>query len=366
MRGIVTAPSWLGRMRLAATFGLAGSDVPTIALAGFLVRGGLVLLLLPGIVLPSVIGIAGVTGVHAFTLSGDPTPWLLEVLAAVGVGLLVWLLLSALIGSLADVWLVRSALETGDNDLDPYLPVASPGLILRMASIRLVCLVPLAIALVWAGGRVYTATYDELITPSNLAVSLPLRVIGDATDAVAVVVATWLACETIGAIAARRLILTGDAVWRAIGGALAEVLRRPIWTLLTVATSLAASAVAAVATFLGTATAYDWVTIATRTEKPIAETLGVGPFTTTRDFRPVVFLLAVVAMAVVWLVALALSGVTSAWRSAAITHEVAAALGRVRTPEAAAHLEVARLEDGADSTTRAVAEREKRTKPPDA
>jgi hypothetical protein len=329
MRGTVTAPNWLGRTRLAATFGLAGSDVPTVALAGFLVRGGLVLLLLPSVVLPSVLGIAGATGAHAFTLSGDPTPWFVEVLAAVGVGLLVWLLLSAVIGSLVDVWLVRSALEVGDEDPRRAFPAASAGLILRLAAVRLLCLVPLAIALVWAGGRVYTATYNELITPSNLAVSLPLRVIGDATDAVAVVVATWLVCETIGAIAARRLILTGDAVWRAIAGALVQILRRPIWTLLAVVSSFAASTVVALATFLGTATAYDWVNDATRTEKPIAETLGIGAFTITRDFRPVVFLLAVVALAIAWLVALALSGVTSAWRSAAITHEVSAALGRV-------------------------------------
>lgn len=329
MRGTVIAPNWLGRVRLAATFGLVGSDVPTVALAGFLVRGGLFLLLLPGVVLPSVLGIAGATGVHAFTLSGDPTPWFVEVLAAVSVGLLVWLLLSAVIGSLIDVWLVRAALEVGNEDLGRAFPVARAGLILRLAAVRLLCLVPLAIALVWAGGRVYTATYDELITPSNLAVSLPLRVVGDATDAVAVVVATWLVCETIGAIAARRLILTGDSVWRAIAGALAQILRRPIWTLLAVATSLAASIVVALAMFLGTATAYNWVDVATRTEKPIAETLGIGAFTTTRDFRPVVFLLAVVAVAIAWLLALALSGVTSAWRSAAITHEVSAALRRV-------------------------------------
>ena len=61
-------------MRLAASFGVACSDIPTIALAGFLVRGGLVLLLLPSVVLPSVIGIASATGVRAFTLSGALTP----------------------------------------------------------------------------------------------------------------------------------------------------------------------------------------------------------------------------------------------------------------------------------------------------
>ncbi|HEY5487206.1 MAG TPA: hypothetical protein VIK06_06115 [Candidatus Limnocylindrales bacterium] len=318
MRGSVTAPSWLGRIRLAAAFGLEGSDVPTIALAGLLVRGGIVLLLLPVVVLPSVIAIAGATGARAFTLSGDATPWFVEVLAVVGVGLLVWLVTSVVIGSLVDVCLVRAALEVGDDGIDRALPVVGSGLIVRLASIRLACLVPLAVALIWAGGRVYTATYNELITPSDLAVALPLRVIGDATDAVAVVVVTWLASETIAAIAIRRLILTGGAVWRAIAGALAQVVKRPVWTLLTAATSLAPSGAALFVALFGTATAYGWVTVAARSEQPIVL------------LRFAVFVLAVLALAAAWILALALSGVTSAWRSAAFTHEVAAVLGRDR------------------------------------
>jgi hypothetical protein len=323
-----TPPGWLRRLRLAASFGLAGSDVPTVALAGFLVRGGLVLLLLPSVVLPSVLGIAGATGSRAFTLSGDPTPWFVEVLAVSVVAVLVWLLASVLVGSVVDVWLVRAALEVGYDDLGPALPTGGPGLLARLASIRLACLAPLALALIWAGGRVYTATYHELITPSDLAVALPIRVIGDATDAVAVVIVAWLACETIAAIAVRRLILRGGAVWRAIVGAMAQVVRRPIWTLLAVATSLGASAVVAAGTFLGIAAAFDWVTVAARAQSPIAVRVGLGSLAATNDFRPVVFLLAVIALALAWLVALALSGVASAWRSAAITHEVAAAMAR--------------------------------------
>jgi hypothetical protein len=324
VRGTVIAPNWLVRIRLAAAFGLVGSDVPTVALAGFLVRGGIVLLLLPGVVLPSVIGIAGATGARAFTLSGDATPWFVEVLALVGAGLLVGLVLSVVIGSLVDVWLVRAALEAGDDDPDRSRPVVGPGLIVRLVSIRLACLVPLAVASIWAGGRVYTATYNELITPSDLAVALPLRVIGDATDAVAVVVVTWLACETIAAIAIRRLILTGDAVWRAIAGGLAQIAKRPIWTLLTAATSLAPSGAATFVALFGTATTYGWVTVAARSDEPIVL------------LRFAVFVLAVLALAAAWILALALSGITSAWRSAAFTHEVAAALGRDRIAAEAA------------------------------
>jgi len=323
----VTAPRWVDRTRLAAALCLAGSDVPTVALAGFLVRGGLALLLLPSVVLPSVIAIAGATGVRAFTLSGDPTPWFVEVLAAAGVGALLWLVLSLVIGSLTDLWLVREAVEFGHDGADRPWPAAGSGLIAGMASVRLACLVPLAVALIWAGGQVYTATYNELITPSDLAVALPLRVLGDATDAVAAVAATWLACETVAAIAVRRMILTGTSPWRAIGGALLQIVRRPLWTLLAVAISLAASGLALAIAFLGTATAYGWVAATARSDERIAVRLGFGAAATTRDFRPVVFLLAVVALAAAWLVALSLAGLASAWRSGAITHEVVAALG---------------------------------------
>jgi hypothetical protein len=316
-------------MRLAAAFGVAGSDIPTVALAGFLVRGGLALLLLPSVVLPSVVGIESATSVHAFTLSGDPTPWFLAVLVAAGIGLIVWLLLAAFIGSFVDVWLVRAALEVGDNEPGHSLPAAGPGLLVGLVAVRIACLAPLAIALAWAGGRIYTATYAELVTPSNLAVSLPARVVGDAADAVVVVIATWLACETIGALAVRRILLTGVAAWRAIVGALAQSIRRPIWTLLTVVASYGVSAVTSAAAFLATAAAFDWVLMAARTERPIPFSIAIGPVNTTRDVRPVVFLLAVIALMIVWLVALTLSGVASAWRSAAFTHEAAAALGRV-------------------------------------
>ena len=324
----MTAPRWAGRTRLAVAFCLAGSDVPTVALAGFLVRGGLALLLLPSVVLPSVIAIAGATGVRAFTLSGDPTPWFVEVLAAAGSGALLWLVLSLVVGSLTDRWLVREALELGHDGADGPWPAARPGLIAGMALVRFACLVPLALALIWAGGRVYTATYNELTTPSDLAAALPLRVLGDARDAVAAVAATWLACETVAAIAVRRVILTGASPWQAIGGAVVEIVRRPLWTVFAVATSLAASGVALAIAFLGTAAAYSWVAATARSDGPIAVRLGIGAAATTRDFRPVVFLMAVVALAAAWLVALSLAGLASAWRSGAITHEVMAALGR--------------------------------------
>jgi len=69
------------RMRCALGFGIADRDTIIVALAGFLLRGGIVLLLVPISVLPSVIGIAGATGVDAFGIDGRPTFWLFEMVA---------------------------------------------------------------------------------------------------------------------------------------------------------------------------------------------------------------------------------------------------------------------------------------------
>ena len=65
--------SWLGRMRRASAFGLSGRDTVVVALAGFMLRGGIVLLAVPSAVFPSVIGLAGAIGVNAFGIDGRPT-----------------------------------------------------------------------------------------------------------------------------------------------------------------------------------------------------------------------------------------------------------------------------------------------------
>ena len=297
-----------------------------MALAGFLLRGGIVLLALPSVVLPSVIGIAGVTGVDAISIAGQPTPWLIELIALAIVGAVVWLAAASLVGSLTDIWLIQMTLDSGGDGRQGGIPLPKMPLLLRLAAIRMICLVPLAIALSWAATRIFNATYDELTTPSNLASPLPLRVVLAAGDAVAVVTVVWLASETIAAIAVRRELLAGGGVWRSVLGAAGQMVRRPISTLLTAAISHATSAVAIGLALVGISTAFNWCRIAARNPVPIAIKLGIGDFSTTRDFRPVAFALATVAIAVAWFAALAIAAVTSAWRSAAFTNEVADAL----------------------------------------
>ena len=318
--------SWPGRMRHVATFGLGG-DAAVVALAGFLVRGGIALLALPGVVLPSIIGVAGAVGISSFAIDGSPTARLFMIVTVAIGAALVWLAVAGFVGSLVDVWLIEAAV---DRELPAGRRRTMPeaGLVMDLVAIRGITLLPLTAALAWAGTRVYSAAYAELITPSNLVVPIFVRVIESAADAVVVIVAAWLVTETIAALAVRRMVLAGDGAWTAIVGALLHVARRPVSTVLTLVTWTSVSVLATAAAMAATATAFGWCLFAARIADPIAMTLGVGPLATTRDFRPVVFGLAALVVTAAWLAGAAISGIASAWRSAAWTSEVADSLSR--------------------------------------
>lgn len=322
--GNSASPGWMGRTRRAFAVGTADVDTPVVALAGFLLRGGIVLLLLPSVVLPSVLGVAAATSVDAFGIDGRPTPWLFQIAAIVSVATALWLVLALVIGSLIDVWLIDAALDPDEVAAGQPRPLPDLQILLDLAGIRAVCLVPLVGAILWAGSRVYETVYRELTTPTNLAAPLPLRVVEDAADAILIVALVWLASEVIAAIAVRRLVLLEAGIWRSIRGAFVHVMRRPVASTSTVIVTFGASIVATGLAMAATAVTFDWSRVAARSPQPIPLTVGLGWFSATRDFRPVVFILATMALAAAWVAALAVSGIASAWRSAALTAETAA------------------------------------------
>ena len=319
-------PGWLLRIGRAAGFALDDGAAAT-ALLGFLVRGGILLLLLPSVVLPSVINIAGFTGVDAISIAGQPTTWLVTVVVLAIVVALALVVVAALAGSIVDVWLVRMAMElpapTGSApERARRLEVPPASLVAGLAAIRIVCLAPLALAIGWAATEIYTATYDELTTPTNLVTPLPIRVIVAATGAVAVVLVVWLACETVAAIAVRRQILDRRGVPAAFVGAFRQIVRRPVTTLLTAVVSTGLSGLVLGLALLVTATAFDWCRVVARTPYPVNLLGG------TEELQAPIFALAGLALALAWVVALSVAAATSAWRSAAFTAEaIEATLG---------------------------------------
>jgi hypothetical protein len=64
-------------------------------------------------------------------------------------------------------------------------------------------------------------------------VTMPIvwRIVAAVPDAIVVVVLVWLAGEVVGGMAARRIVLDGASIAGGLVGALTEVIRRPLQTL---------------------------------------------------------------------------------------------------------------------------------------
>jgi hypothetical protein len=309
-------------MRRAVAFG-ADRDTIVVALAGFLLRGGIVVLMLPSVVLPSVIGLAGATGVTAFAIDGRPTPWFYEMALFAAALVAVWLIVALLIGSMIDVWLIEASSSGEPHASGKPRPLPDLRMLIDMMGIRAICLAPLAVAIAWAGGQIYTAIYKELTVPTNLAAPLPLRVVENAIGAMAIVALVWLATEVVGAVSVRRLVLFDTGILRSLGEGIGQLILRPVSSAATICLSYGISIVTAGAALLATATAFNWCLIAARNQQPIPVTIGLGSFGTTRDVRGLVFIGAAAALALAWMAALGISGLASAWRSAALTNETA-------------------------------------------
>jgi hypothetical protein len=348
----VSRPGWPARIGRAARFALFDHRATPVALLGFIVRGGIAFVLIPSAVLPSVLEMVRLSGPKAVTIAGDPTLWLLGVTAAAAVVVVLWLALAAFVGSLTDAWLlamerlperprrVRHRVEAGRPEspapaepapAEPAerlrLPMPGLPLLARMAAIRLLPLLVVAgVGLLLLPGTVYQAAYDEWISPSDLTSPLILRVLLDTAPVIAAVLLVWLAAETLAAVAVRRQMFLGRGVAASLREGAVQLVRRPLTTLLTVSATYAVSLVVTVAAIVGTAAAFDWCRSAARAAEPIAVTIGVGDFAITRDFRPVAFAAAAVALTLAWAVSLAVLGIASVWRNAAMTEEVADAV----------------------------------------
>jgi hypothetical protein len=337
---------WLPRMRRAVQFGLRDTDTGVVALAGFLLRGGFFVVLLPIVVLPSVIGLAGATGVEAFGIDGHPTAWLFEIAAVVAAIAAAYLILAFVVGSLVDVLVIGATLDPDAGAAPRTRSLPGMGLVIDLAIIRAICAAPLGPTIYWAGAQIYSSAYDELTTPTNLATPLALRVVQAAAPAVLVLVLAWLVSEVFGAMVIRRMVLLDTGIVRSFAGALLQLVSRPISTIATSIVSYGVSAAAIGLALVASATTFDWCRVVARISQPITITIGAAPFSTTRDFRPVVFMLSAAALCVTWIVALAISGVASAWRSAALTGETLAAEPAVDIEAAALRCGLSGLEPG--------------------
>ncbi len=220
---------------------LGGPRTWPLALATFLLRGGFLLVLAPIVVLPSAVAVGNVLTPLLSTVVFRGFATIAAPLAVVGLGALLWLCGGGLIAAAAESELARTVARDDDAWPAGRAPrdVATAGHPApRVLTVRLIAHLPLLLALSWGAIRIVAVTYRELTVPSDVAVALVVRVAGGATDAVVVVVGAWLLGETVGGIAARRVILFGDRVPSALGRATIRLLRHPLRCLVLAAVPL--------------------------------------------------------------------------------------------------------------------------------
>ena len=303
-----------------------------LALAAFLLRGGILLVLAPIVVLPSAVGVSNVLTplLSTFVFRGL-TPSIAFELSAAAVGALLWLVGGGVLAAAVESELTRSVATDDEawpagRSPEAMAPAAHPAW--RVLTVRLIAHVPLLLALSWGAIRIVTVAYRELTVPSDVAVPLVFRVAGGATDAVVGVIVAWLLGETVGAVASRRVILLGDRVPGALGGAVVRLLRHPAWSVALAILPLVP--VALVLTLVGLAGSATW--------EAMRAALAIGN-------DPLVVLTLVMVFVALFAGGLLLIGVMSAWRAALWTVELAGTFG------AMGHGPVGEWNRGADSGT---------------
>jgi hypothetical protein len=274
-----------------------------LALAGFLIRGGILVVLLPIVTLPTPVGLANVVGpsIVSFVFGGPTIGIVILVLLSFAL-LMAWLLGGGFLAATMEVAVIAAVAA------DPELAPSSPPVTLRrraagwILGARLFALAPLLAAFVFGATRLVAATYAELTLPTDATTPIVWRVLAAAPEAVVVIVIAWVLGEIVGATWARRLALGQDRTWRAIGRGIGDVLRRPLRTIilflvptLVVALVVIPAAAAAAATLAAVHQSFD----------PLID--------------PLLAFATLVAFVALWIGGLALIGMVCAWRQAVWT-----------------------------------------------
>lgn len=279
-----------------------------LALAGFLVRGGILLFLLAIVVLPSPLAVSNlVAPLLVPIIFGGVTA---ELAAAIGAAIVVVVALLAagtLLGAAIEVALIEDARAVAGDEGIPPARRPAPGRrrVLRVAVARVIAHIPLLVVGSLAAIQIASVVYVELITPVDITTPLPIRIlVGAAGPIVAILVALVLG-EIAGGWAARAIVLDARSVPRAVGSGFGDLLDRPGSALLPalLTTGLLILDLAAMLAAVDLA----WTIARSRlVDIPLS---------------PVETGLALASFAATWFLALLVTGLIDAWRSVAMTFE---------------------------------------------
>ena len=291
---------------------LAVLDRPStwlLALVGFLVRGGWLVVLAPIVVLPTAVGIGNVVAPLLEDIAfGRNTE---DVVRGGGTALVVvvtWFVVGGLLAAATEVDTVRRTAGSAESGAASMM--ARPGATRRVFVARVVALLSLIVAIAWAALRFVGVGYREFTNPSDVALPVAVRIVLGAPDAALAILAAWLFGEVVGGIAARRVVLGRDDLRRALGTGVRSFRTRLARSIGLAAVSAVILIVVLVTTGIATGTAWD----------ALRGALAEGDASIATSLVLVLF---------VGLFAggLVLIGLVSAWRSALWTLDVLGAAG---------------------------------------
>jgi hypothetical protein len=233
--------SWRAAFAAATLGALARWRWWLLALATFLVRGGVLLVVPPVFMVPTPSELANLLSPSLLgTGFGGPTPLLVAVVAVTSLGLLGLVVLTTVVGTWLDLALVEA--EQADAELEARSSSRSPRhriALIPAVGVRLAAHVPTAIVVALAAMALEVAATAELISPEGTG-PLYVRILLRAPAAPAAVVVTWLIGEAWGGLAMRRLG-PDPSVLRALRLGLRDLLRPSA-----IATAIATTVVVAV------------------------------------------------------------------------------------------------------------------------
>lgn len=302
------SPSTTRTVTIAALLAVLGRPSWwVLALAGFLVRGGILAFLAAIVTLPSPLALSNVLGPVVLSIALGRVSTEPAILMGLTVGFLVaWLVVGGWFAAATELTLVREARLVARDEGLPTGPDRPAGrwLVSRSTAIHLLAHLPTLGAAALATIEGIGVAYGELTNPSDVS-PIALRVVAGTAIPILVVLGLWLIGETLGGIAARRVVLRGSSVGRAMRGAVADLARRPGGALLmpVLTSGVLILDLAAVLAVVGVV----WTEVRDRLAHPLAD--------------PVATALTVATLGAAWSLALVVTGLIAAWRSVALTFE---------------------------------------------
>jgi hypothetical protein len=284
---------------------LARPSTWLLALLGFLVRGGWLLMVAPIVVVPTPVGLANVIAPLLEDIAFGRRTAELFALSLVAFAILVaWLIGGGLVAAAVEA---DGARRIADEEGIAWRRGPSAW---RIVGTRLIADLPLAIGAAWAAVRIVSVAYRELTVPSDVTAPAAWRIVTGSPDAFAIVFLTWFLGEIVGSVGARRIVLRGDRVGGALRASFRRLLREPARIIVLGFASTASLVVVLAVT--GLAVSATW--------NALGDALSIG------DVSPPTTLLVLLFVAL-FSGGLVLLGLVCAWRAAIWTLDLGGTFG---------------------------------------